>query len=81
LEQKRKSFFAKLTFWEKVYYAAGALGGGYFLYTRLDLDGSKAAAAAVRWGGHGATACWSCMYECYCMPALMLGCSDRHSAF
>ncbi|KAJ9530835.1 hypothetical protein QJQ45_028720 [Haematococcus lacustris] len=45
LEAQRKSYYAKLSFWEKVYYAAGALGACALIYTKSDWDGKKAAAA------------------------------------
>jgi len=43
LDAKRKAWYLKLTFWEKVYYAAGLFGASVVVYTRVDWDGSKAA--------------------------------------
>eukprot|EP00967_Tisochrysis_lutea_P127683 scaffold217466_cov20-Tisochrysis_lutea.AAC.1 len=45
LERKQKAWYAKLSNWEKAYLAAGALGGGLYAYSKVDWDGSKAAAA------------------------------------
>jgi len=48
LERRQKAWYAKLTTWEKVYLAAGAAGGGIYVYATVDWDGSKAAAKEVR---------------------------------
>jgi hypothetical protein len=34
-------------FWTKVYYAAGLVGAGFYAYSKIDWDGSKAAAELV----------------------------------
>lgn len=47
LETKHKAWYLKLTFWEKFYYLAGVTGAGLFVYSKVDWDGSKAAAAEV----------------------------------
>jgi len=48
LERKQKAWYAKLSNWEKAYLAAGALGGGLYAYSKVDWDGSKAAAAEAK---------------------------------
>ncbi|KAF5841431.1 hypothetical protein DUNSADRAFT_12875 [Dunaliella salina] len=48
LERRQKAWYAKLSNWEKAYLAAGALGGGLYAYSKVDWDGSKAAAAEAK---------------------------------
>lgn len=52
LEVKRKAWYLKLSGWEKAYYVMGLLGAGVVVYTRVDWDGSKAAAEEVGRGAH-----------------------------
>ena len=47
LERRQKAWYAKLTNWEKGYLAAGAIGGGIYVYAKVDWDGSQAAAEEV----------------------------------
>jgi hypothetical protein len=47
-EHKRKSVWARMSFWSKVYWGLGFAGAGLVAYNRVDWDGSKAAAEQVR---------------------------------
>ena len=51
VENNRKAFYKKLTFWDKVY--IGIAGGmtGFYIYHKVDWDGSKAVAAEVGMAG------------------------------
>ena len=54
MDRKQKAWYAKLTGWDKFYIGVGAMGFGIYLYTTVDWNGSKAAAAQVGHMKHSA---------------------------